>query len=71
MPAPTRFHSTLFAVWLGVVLAPRAHPADPFADNPFPVPYQQAPVDSALHGAGFQSCGGTYLPTDLYHYCVN
>jgi hypothetical protein len=71
MPASSRFHSTLRAAWLGVVLAPRAQPADPFADNSFPVPYQQAPVDPALHGARFQSCVGTYLPTDPYHYRVN
>jgi hypothetical protein len=41
---------------------------DPFADNPFPVPYKQPPADPALRWAGFQSRVGTYLPTDPYHF---
>jgi hypothetical protein len=42
--------------------------ADPYADNPFPVPYRTAPSDSTLRWAGFQSRVGTYLPTDPYHF---
>jgi hypothetical protein len=41
---------------------------DPFADNPFPVPYKQAPTDPALRWAGFQSRVGTFLPSDSYHW---
>jgi len=61
-------YSTLLAVGLGLGLTLPARAADPFADNPFPVPYKQAPTDPALRWAGFQSRVGTYLPTDPYHW---
>jgi hypothetical protein len=58
----------LLAAGLGIILTLPARAADPFADNPFPVPYKQAPADPALRWAGFQSRVGTFLPTDPYHW---
>jgi hypothetical protein len=65
-----QLYSTLLAAGLGLVLTlqAQAQTADPFADNPFPVPYMQAPTDPALRWAGFQSRVGTFLPTDPYHF---
>jgi len=63
-----RFYSTLLAAGLGVALTLSAWAADPFADNPFPVPYKQTPADPATRWAGFQSRVGTFLPTDPYHF---
>ena len=68
MSSRRQFYSMLLAAGLGLGLTLPAQPADPFADNPFPVPYQQAPGDPALRWAGFQSRVGTYLPTDPYHF---
>jgi len=58
----------LLAAGLGIILTLPARAADPYADNPFPVPYRQAPADPELRWAGFQSRVGTYLPTDPYHF---
>jgi len=63
-----RFYSTLLAAGLGIILTLPARAADPYADNPFAVPYRQAPTDPALRWAGFQSRVGTYLPTNPYHF---
>ncbi len=68
MHARSLLCSTLLAVGLGVVMTRPARAVDPFADNPFPVPYKQAPTDPALRWAEFQSRVGTFLPTDPYHW---
>jgi hypothetical protein len=68
MPSYLRFSSTLLAAGLGIILTLPARATDPYADNPFPVPYKQAPADPALRWAGFQSRVGSYLPTDPYHF---
>ena len=66
-PRTLHHAASLALLTLGVASA-WAQATDPFADNPFPVPYKQAPTDPALRWAGFQSRVGTYLPTDPYHW---
>ena len=48
--------------------APWTPQADPYAANPFPVPYVQTPAKASERWAGFESRVGTNLPNDLYHW---